>query len=75
MGCNSVKIVFLPSEKRVYSKKTELGPFGSKRRKFFPFRVDSFSEGFLVCIQKNWNSQKFFFFVKMEEIYKAHSLS
>ena len=38
----ALKIILTPFWKRVYSKTKQHLPFG---RKFFPFRVDSFSEG------------------------------
>ena len=41
-GDNSGNLFYPPSEKGVYSERKEFAP---KRSKFFPFRVDPFSEG------------------------------
>ena len=41
-GGNSVKIILSPFLKGIYSKRKEFAP---KWSKFFPFRVDPFSEG------------------------------
>ena len=50
------KSFYLPSEKGDYTKRTEFAPF---RSKFFPFRVDPFSEGSWSPNRKaNRNSQK-----------------
>ena len=44
LGSNSFKIGFVPFWKGVYSKREEFADYVSK---FFPFRVDHFSEGWV----------------------------
>ena len=43
-GSNSFKIVFTPHYKEVFYKKKAFSPLVSK---FFPFKVDAFSEGYV----------------------------
>ena len=49
-GYNSFKIVLPPVWKGVYSERKEFAP---KRSKFFPFRVDPFSDGYLQSRSNN----------------------
>ena len=54
-GGNSQFCLFISFLKGLYSERKEFAPLGSK---FFPFRIDPFSEGACMCRKANRKSQK-----------------